>query len=144
MMKTKKKNLKPIDLDIHFKYRCTNSKCNYDHWLTLKETQTKDFKIVCDCGCVLRVKLISKIKILYAPPKQKTQEKPTKQIEIVHKPKIRVDLQAKCVKLLCGYGFTKDESLILTDKAFERNPTGEAGSLIKYILQNLGELNVNN
>jgi transcriptional accessory protein Tex/SPT6 len=140
-----KKSQKPIEIDAHFKYGCPNTDCHYDHWLSLKETQTKNFKVVCDCGCVFKPKQISKIKISFVSEvKTKPPEKVAEVAKVIEKPKIGIDLQAKCVKLLCEYGFTRDESIILVDKAFEKNPTNEAGLLIKYVLQNLGELNVNN
>lgn len=140
--KKKSKNQKPIEIDAHFKYRCPKSNCGFDHWLSLKESQTKGFKIVCDCGYIFRPKKISKIKILYEDTQsvQKT-EQPTKTIE---KPKIPIDFQKSCVQLLVGYGFTKDEATGLCEKAFEKNPVTSSGLLIKYILQNLEELNVNN
>jgi len=145
-MKTKtKKSQKPIDVDVHFKYRCPEPKCGFDHWLSLKESQTKSFKVVCDCGYVFKPKRISKIKIVYADiqPVPKT-EKPTESEKAIEKPKIPVDFKNSCVKLLVSYGFTKDESIFLCEKAFEKNPVTSSGLLIKYILQNLEELNVNN
>lgn len=145
-MKKNQKILKPIDLDLHFKYRCSNNNCENDHWLSLKESKTKNFKIVCECGSVYRPKKINKIRIVY--DNKKTRNKPDKQPttnkEQEDKIKIPVDLQAKCVKLLCGYGFTTDESILLVDRAFEISPTEDAGLLIKYIIQNLENLNVSN
>lgn len=145
-MKTKfRKNQKPIEIDAHFKYRCPQSSCGFDHWLSLKQCQTKGFKVVCDCGYVFKPKRISKIKIVYADiqliPKT---EKPPETEKTIEKPKIPVDFKNSCVKLLVSYGFTKDESVSLCEKAFEKNPVTSSGLLIKYILQNLEELNVNN
>jgi len=151
MIKKKSKSQKPIETDAHFKYRCPKSSCGFDHWLSLKESQTKGFKIVCDCGYVFQPKRISKIEIVYAnissgkkPKKLKTQIKSEQPTHTIEKPKISVDLQNNCVKLLVGYGFTQDESISLCKKAFGKNPTSSAGLLIKYILQNLEELNANN
>ena len=59
------KNQKPISLDVHLKYRCPNNNCGYEHWLSLLETQTKNFKIVCDCGTVFKPKKIKTLKIIY-------------------------------------------------------------------------------
>jgi hypothetical protein len=145
-MKTKiKKIQKPIDVDVHFKYRCPEPKCGYEHWLSLKESQTKNFKIVCDCGYVYKPKRISKIKIVYEDIQQTPKiEKPTESNKVIEKPKIPVDFKNSCVKLLVSYGFTKDESISLCEKAFEKNPVTSSGLLIKYVLQNLEELNVNN
>jgi|694.fasta_scaffold139653_5 hypothetical protein len=142
MIKKKKKNQKPIEIDAHFKYRCPKSNCGFDHWLSLKECQTKDFKIVCDCGFVFKPKKISKIKIVYSDIKlADNKEQPAK---IIEKPKIPVDFKNDCGKLLISYGFTKEEAISLCEKAFEKNPVNSSGLLIKYILQNLEQLNVNN
>lgn len=145
MTKKKLKSQKPIETDVHLKYRCPKSNCGFDHWLSLKECKTKGFKVVCDCGCVFKPKRISKIKIVYVDiqsvPKTKKPPEPEKVIE---KPKIPVDFKNNCVNLLISYGFTKDESTSLCEKAFEKNPVTSSGLLIKYILQNLEELNVNN
>jgi len=145
MTKTAKKSQKPIEIDAHFKYGCPNTDCHYDHWLSLKETQTKGFKVVCDCGYVFKPKRISKIKIVYANIQSVPKtEKPPEPEKVIEKPKIPVDFKNTCVKLLVSYGFTKDESVSLCEKAFEKNPVTSSGLLIKYILQNLEELNVNN
>ncbi len=141
-MKTqqKKKHQKPIETDAHFRYRCSNKNCESDHWLSLKQVQTKNFKVVCHCGLVFKPKQISRIKIVYANTKPKTETKENKQTVNT----IPVDLQNKCVTLLCNYGFTSDEAINMSQKAFAKNPTQDAGLLIKYILQNLGEFNVSN
>jgi uncharacterized protein YbcC (UPF0753/DUF2309 family) len=142
MIQKKMKNQKPIEIDAHFKYRCPKSSCGFDHWISLKESKTKGFRIVCDCGFVFKPKRISKIKILYADIKLvEKKEQPVKTIE---KPKIPIDFKNSCVRLLVTYGFTKEESVSLCEKAFEKNPVNSSGLLIKYILQNLEELNVNN
>lgn len=74
-MKTKKiKNQKPISLDVHLKYRCPNHNCGYEHWLSLLETQTQNFKIVCECGSVFKPKRINKIKVIYKDNKKKIHE----------------------------------------------------------------------
>jgi len=145
MIKKKLKNQKPIEIDAHFKYRCPKSNCGFDHWLSLKESQTKDFKVVCDCGYIFKPKRISKIKIVYVDIQPVPQPvKPPEPEKVIEKPKIPIDLSNSCVKLLVSYGFTKDESVSLCEKAFEENPVAHSGTLIKYILQNLEQLNVNN
>jgi len=138
----KKKNLKPIDVDVHLKYRCPDKKCNYDHWISLKEAQTKNFKMVCDCGNIFKPKQIVKLNICYITDNKVTPTLSPK--PLVATQTIPSSLQNQCVKILCGYGFTSQESLSMTTKAFEKHPVTHAGLLIKYILQNLGELNVNN
>lgn len=135
--KHKKKNQKPTKIDAHFRYVCPNPDCVYDHWISLKETQTKNFKIVCDCNTVFKPKQILKLKILY---KTQPQKKITKQPKIVKQPKITLALSNKCVKILTGYGFTEQESVILTNNGFVKNPCDDPTILVKYILQNIGDL----
>lgn len=146
MTKTQKKNQKPIEIDAHFKYKCPDHNCGYNHWLSLKEVKTKNFKVVCDCGLVFKPKQIKKINIVYVEittnPQPENQE--ITQIQVVEKPKIPVDLQNNCVKLLVDYGFTEQEALDLVIKGFDKNPVSSGSLLVKYILQNLEELNVIN
>jgi len=145
-MKTQKKNLKPIDIDVHFKYRCPKSDCGCEHWLSLKETKTKNFKIVCHCGLVLKPKKIHNIKISY----DKVETKSIPQVETIEEKhlceplKIPLDLQEQSVKILTKYGFTHDESIKLTEKAYIKNPVDTVGILVKYIIANLGELDEHN
>lgn len=141
--KTKTKNLKPIDIDAHFKYKCPDSNCGFDHWLSLKECQTKGFKIVCDCGLIFKPKRINSININYS---KEQISKPTKQIEPEQTSiqQLPFETQNAAVELLVGYGFTESESESLCKKGFMNNPVNNAGSLVKYIIQNLGELNEQN
>ena len=64
-MKTKKKTERPIEIDAHLKYKCPNDSCGYFHWLSLQEAQTKNFKIVCDCGNVFKPKRIKTLEIIF-------------------------------------------------------------------------------
>jgi hypothetical protein len=137
------KNQKPIDVDAHFKYRCPKTDCGFDHWLSLKESQTKGFKIVCDCGLVFRPKRIQKIEIVFSQPKPLAKVK-QEEVATKEKSEMGLDLLADCAKVLIGYGFTDSEAKSLCKKAFEKNPVDNSGSLIRYILQNLEDLNVNN
>jgi len=137
--KTKLKNLKPIDVDAHLQYRCPKPDCGYDHWLSLKQTQTKNFKIVCDCGFVFKPKRIKSIEIKYEEAKNQKDIKPkeAKSTENI----LSIDTEQKCVKLLTDYGFTKNESLVLIKKSFEANQSDDPSVLVKYILKNLEKLN---
>jgi len=141
-MKTKKKNQKPIDIDGHFKYRCPKINCGYDHWLSFKQVKIKNFRVVCDCGTVFKPKTIKKIKIVYEKDieQQQVVQVPHKE-QIVEQPKIPLDLEKQCGTILTGYGFTTEECSVLIAKAYQKNQTNSAGSLVKYIIQNLGELN---
>lgn len=145
-MKTKmQKNQKPIEADIHFKYRCPNKNCSVYHWLSLRECKTKNFRVVCECGSIFKPKQINTIKIVYKKVKSATKTTPpTETIENTQINSIPIDTMEKCVKLLCSYGFTTEEANKMLLIAFQRNPTTEANILVKYVLQNLGELDVNN
>jgi hypothetical protein len=135
----KKKNLKPIDIDAHFKYRCPKRDCGYDCWLSIKQIKTKNFKVVCDCGTVFKPKQISKIKILYQADSSKKIIK--ENLPNINSIIVPLDLQKQCSKILVGYGFTENECATLVQKAYQKNQTDSVGSLVKYIIQNLGALN---
>lgn len=142
-MKLKKKNQKPIEIDAHFKYRCPKTNCGYDHWLSLKQVQIKNFKVVCDCGTIFKPKTIKKVTIVYeniVEKKPQITEDHNKNTT-VEVSKIPLDLQKRCSTILFGYGFTNKECVQLTEKAYSKNPTNDVGLLVKYIIQNLGELN---
>lgn len=127
MKAKKKKSQKPTDIDAHFKYRCSSPSCNYDYWISLKQAQTPNFKIVCDCGEVFSPKSIVKIKILYKS-----------------KVKIPLDTLRDSVKILVDNGFSEQESKDIVSKGFAKCKEKNSISLVRYILQHLGELNVNN
>lgn len=146
MTKTKKKSQKPIEIDAHFRYKCPSIKCGYDHWLSLKEIKTKNFKVVCDCGKVFRPKRVKNIKLVFEKPEQVKQikqelEVPPRKTESISIP---VDIQSSCVRLLVGYGFTKTEAITLIEKAYVKHPVTSGSLLVKYILQHLEELSVIN
>jgi hypothetical protein len=146
----KTKNLKPIEIDAQFKYMCPQSTCGYCHWISIKEAQTKNFKIVCDCGYVFKPKRIQKIKILYDKPVIKqldtsvvktVVESVEAKTPLVVKQFIPDTLLNKCSKTLIGYGFTEQESKKLLSSAYTDNPTENIGELIKFALKKVGELN---
>jgi hypothetical protein len=124
-MKTKK-NQKPTDYDIHLQYRCPEC-CNI-HWLSLLETSTKNFKVVCDCGCVFSVKRTTGFKLKYITKQIKPKEtKPP--------PSIPEDLLNRAIEALLPYGFTKNESKELLSKAYANQQTNDIGLLIKNTLE---------
>ena len=131
MITKKKKSQKPIDIDAHFKYRCPIETCGYDYWISLKQAQTKNFKIVCDCGEVFSPKPIENIKILYKKKNKKLQHS------------LSLDTQHQCVKILVEYGFSTEESLILISRGFAKCKEVDPISLVRFILKNLGDLNNN-
>lgn len=151
------KNQKPTNIDVHLTYRCPNKVCGYDHWIKLNAAKTKNYKIVCDCGCVFKPKLIKTIKIIYVPNQKsiKVQNKSDQvddenryetykpgyqnELEKVEpvEPNIPEQLITKATSVLIGYGFTKSESVILIKKAYINHPTEDTIELIRNILSNL-------
>jgi DNA-directed RNA polymerase subunit RPC12/RpoP len=133
-MQTKKKLQKPIDQDIHLKYRC--QKCSQEHWLSYKEASTIQFKIVCDCGEVFRVKRVIGFELKFKNQKSK-QNKPTADNAVKEPEKTPIDLLEKSVILLVGYGFTKKESIDLINASYTKNPVNDFALLVKQTLENI-------
>ena len=144
---TEKISQKPIDYDIHIKYKCP--KCSQEHWLSYLQSSTKNFKVVCSCGLLFRVKRVIGFDLRY-----KKKSKPVKSeqlsesvkiepenivkpepVKIVPKPP--VDLIEKAVKILVGYGFTENEADELLIKSYENNPVNDLTSLIKQTLEKM-------
>lgn len=170
MMKTIKKRQKPIDKDIHLKYRC--KKCGIDHWLSLREASTKNFLVVCSCGHTFKVRQVSDcvVKFVGGSQQQKHVTKPQKvkspqennqdaqpaqtlqipkpvnitpiNIPPVVRPTIPNDLLDKTVKLLLTYGFTQVEAKELIINTYNKVPVNDYAALIRYALQSLGDNNV--
>jgi hypothetical protein len=128
MQTKKRKNQKPISLDVHLKYRCPNSDCGYEHWLSLLETQTKNFKVVCDCGTVFKPKKIKTLKIIY----EKKIQKETKEIKDPNQP--NEDSLNKAIPCLVDLGFTKQESIDALTSAYIKQPTKDISIWIKNTL----------
>jgi late competence protein required for DNA uptake (superfamily II DNA/RNA helicase) len=124
----KKSNQKPIEHDVHLKYLC--KKCGQIHWLSLKESSTKNFKIVCYCGYVFSVKRTSSIKILYS---KTTKTLPSKKTATTTE-SIPNDLLSKAAQILVSYGFTNKEASDLISKTYSLNPTQDIASLVKQSL----------
>ena len=155
-MKTKtiKKNQKPIELDAQFRFICQNIDCGFDHWLNLKQCQTKNFKVVCDCGNIFKPKQIVNIKIQYKnkiKKKEDHQKLDNSQEKVVHQPVIEHNnttielvipeyLKTTSIKILCKYGFTELESENLVLKAFSKNPIDNVSIFVRYIIENIKTL----
>jgi hypothetical protein len=135
-MKTKIwKNQKPISLDLHLKFRCPNKHCLSFHWISLKESKLKNFKIICDyCETVFKTKTVDKIKICY---KKKKKIETNKSVSPTQK--ISVDNLKSCVTLLTGYGFTDSESKDMINHALEKCESENPATLVKFILENLND-----
>lgn len=142
----KKKSLKPIEIDSYFKYRCPQTNCGQNHWLTLKESQTKNFKIVCDCGEILKPKRIDKIKIKFytklKPKKEECikEENPPQKIEEICDNPISDRLLVICSKTLMDYGFTSKEARSLLKQSYVLNPTENPLELINNTLTIIGDI----
>lgn len=143
----KKKNQKPIEVDSSLRYRCPKPDCGKDHWLSLKETQTKNFKVVCYCGEVFRPQRIKKIKIVYYKPSYSPQKQETQISESIEEPKNSIpDLAPKisdrllelCSRTFMNYGFTKKEADDLLRQSYILHPTENAFELVNYTLKMIG------
>jgi hypothetical protein len=98
MIKNKKKLLKPIDHDVHLKYRCPE--CSVDRWLSLREAQTDGFIIVCECNNVFKVRIVDKIVVKHKDKKiKKVIEKESKPVvpEIIVEP-VPIELEEEVIE----------------------------------------------
>jgi hypothetical protein len=138
--------LKPTDYDISFKYICPNHKCNNEHWLFLRETRTKRFKVVCECGTVFCIKRIKNINISYVQNNKNKKETiipPQVPKESLSSFKgVPVDILEACAKILDGYGFTRQESIDLISKAYSQCDNKSPIDIIKFALKSLEIQNV--
>lgn len=134
-----KKFQKPIDIDAHLKYRCPNQSCGQDHWISLLQAQTKNFRIVCYCGIVFRPKRIAKVRVKYAEQIIKTKQTQTNTKS--NNNNIPQQLLDKCSDALIDYGFTKQEAVNLISRTYIINQTDNHLELIKLALQSLGDIN---
>lgn len=131
-MQTKKiKNQKPNSLDIHLRYRCANEQCYGEHWLTLLETQTKNFKVVCDCGTIFKPKRIKTVKLVYLKEKQKDVIKKEKTSLLKDKD---ISIIKKAIPGMVSFGFTEKESEDILTKTYIKIPTEDISLLIKNTL----------
>lgn len=127
-----KKTQKPIEIDAYLKYRCPS--CNIDHWISLNQATTKNYKVVCDCNQVFKPKRISKINIEYAV-KQKPKLSDSDILTI------ESNLLNQCVSVLVQYGFTSGEAQSLVKETYLKNPTTDLKQLITNTLSSIGVSN---
>lgn len=134
-MKIKKiKNLKSIECVADLRYRC--SSCGVDHWISMKEAKTPGFIIVCDCACLLKVKLIKDIKIIYhEDPVVKQKDSSLATVVVIEKTDETIIKQA--CSALNSYGFTAQESMQMALKHTDKEAFKDVKSLIEKILSNL-------
>ena len=144
------KNLKPIEIEAHLKYRCPN--CEILHWISLKEASTKGFIIVCECNSILRPKLVTDLRIKYQCKKTVAQpviQEPTVEeivepqvieeipVEIPPKPVPPKELFDSCVPVLQNYGFTPSEARDLINNTYVDHSVCSLPDFIKYCLKNI-------
>jgi len=137
-MKTKQiiKNLKPTELNVHLKYTCPT--CSVDHWLSLDESKTKGYLVVCDCNSILKVKPIHSLVIKFR--KKKKNIKTTESDKVEETSKIDVALLSKCCTILSSYGYEKSEIEPLIVKTYENSPTTDIKTLVKNTLMKIGDI----
>jgi hypothetical protein len=129
-MVIKQKSQKPVKVDTSLKYLCPNIECGCEHWLFLVEAQTKNFKVVCECGAVFRPQRIDNIKIIYSKKNKKTQSKH----DTESKETISENLLNRCSQILISYGFEKSEALCLIQATYDKYRTDDVKTLIKQAL----------
>jgi hypothetical protein len=134
--------LKPTDYDISFKYVCPNKKCNNEHWLFLRETRTKKFKVVCDCGTVFGVKRIKNITISYFKNKKFLSPPLVPKQPISSLNGVPIEVLESCAKILDDYGFTRTESIDLISKTYSQVVDKSPLNIIKFALKSLEIQNV--
>lgn len=155
-MNTKKiKKVKPVDADVHLKYICPNKDCSTLHWLTILEAKTKNFKVVCYCGCIFKPKQISNIKLTYIddpvvidkPPapaiikkqvesQQKQQEVP--QNKTCNSEKDFIFIQ-EAIETLLNFGYTKEEATRLIQEQYDKTKNKNPAQLVKLAINFFGE-----
>lgn len=127
----KKNLLKPIEIDTYLKYQCD---CGLDHWISLRESQTKKFKIVCDCGLVLRIKRVSDVRIKYH---KNGRAQKCKSINNV----TNTTIVKNCKNALSSYGFSPIEINKLLSAIPNIESINSASTLTKLALSNIGVIN---
>jgi hypothetical protein len=136
MIQNQIKSLKPISLDAQFKYKCTNSDCESEHWLFLNQVQVKGFKLVCDCGNVYRIRQIENLKIQYSRKIKKTQKESNVSTEIVVE--VQPEHLKKAYKTLENYGFSNKEAVEMINKVYSTNKCDNPLLLVKDALKIFG------
>ena len=132
MIQNQIKSLKPISLDAQFKYRCTNTECESEHWLFLNQVQVKGFRLVCDCGNVYKIRQITNIKTQFS---KKTQKSITES-EIVDE--VEPECLKKAYKILENYGFSNKEAVDLVNKVYDLTNQNNPLLLVKDALKIFG------
>jgi len=125
------KNQKPTDISLSLKYICPNKKCRYDHWISLRESKIKNFKIVCDCGHIFCPKPIQKICIKYKKEINQVLEAKNK---TVTEHIIPQDLLEKSSRIMQTFGFRAKEAKELLSQFYKTNPINDYKQLVQSTL----------
>jgi hypothetical protein len=127
----KKTNQKPIEYDIHLKYQC--SKCDQNHWISYLEASTKNFKIVCCCGKIIKIIRVKSFHLEYEEQKVSLSSVNEKE---------KLDILSKAAKILVSYGYTEKQADELVIESYKENNTEDYASLVKQILESMRKQNV--
>lgn len=134
-MSTKiKKVLKPIEIDASFKYICPD--CGYNFWIYLREVQTKNFKIVCECGTIFKPKRIKKLQIVYSNEEliKKPLDKPEDSDTIREYP----EYVFRAINMMVSLGYSKKESHNSIICIYESEKCTDPGTLVKKAISHFG------
>lgn len=118
------------DIDASLKFICPE--CNNIHWLFLREIQIKNFKIVCECGCVLIPKQLKTLKPVYTNTKHKQPK------SLVQSTNEDIDIRTKCGTILRSYGYSDTEIQEMLDVAVSKVNSKDIKEIIKYCVTFLG------
>lgn len=128
------KNILPVGADVYLKYMCPNTDCGDIHWITLKESKTKNYRIVCDvCGKVYRPKRVESFNLAYKEEKQQEQKQENKPEE--------AEFIKDAVDTLIKFGFSKYESEEMINQQWEKSKSTNPATLVKMALNFFGVSN---
>lgn len=133
-----KNKIKPVNYDIHLEYKCPD--CATSHWLTLRESKTKGFRVVCVCDCVFSVKRINDIRIKYVSNKslRKTE---VKEPEKLPHGSAADDLYNKCMITLSQYSFSEEEMGDILKETINSGQLSTIVDIVKACVTKFGEKN---
>lgn len=133
------KYYEPSGADVYLKYVCPNGDCLDVQWVTLKESQTKNYRIVCDCcGKVYRPKRVKSFSLQYYEDKKAEYTTSTTK-ENKTKPDLRFLEDAK--KTLISFGFDKEEASDMINSEYAKSKSTNPATLVKNSLDFFGVKN---
>ena len=143
MEKRKIKRIEPAGHDIALKYVCPNPSCLFIHWTSLRESQTKNFKMVCDCGTIFIAKRIRDVTINYVADEKKREEDSLRVAESPADDIIEeagnLDFLEEAQKTLVRFGFGESEAEYMIFKEYEKSGSRNPATLVKMSLDFFGE-----